>query len=86
MYHIRYGFLLHINIFIDSARRDRYSVCPIINGLSDHDAQSITFNSVTLKLPTKQVMEMRKIHKYTINDFLTKVSYGSWDITFSSDV
>jgi hypothetical protein len=33
------------NIFIDIAKRDSYSICPIFNGLSDHDAQSITFNA-----------------------------------------
>jgi hypothetical protein len=30
-------------------------------------------------------MEIRKINKYTINDFLTKLTYETWDITFSSD-
>jgi hypothetical protein len=52
----------YINIFIDIARKDSYSLCPIINRLSDHDAQSITFNIITLKLPTKQIMEIRKIN------------------------
>jgi len=70
--------------FIDIARRDSYSVCPIINGLSDRDAKSITFNTITWKPPTKQIMETRKINKYTINDFLTKLAYETWDITFSS--
>ena len=37
---------------------------------NDHDAHSITFNTITLKPPTKQVVEIRKINKYTINDFL----------------
>jgi hypothetical protein len=72
------------NIFIYAARNS-YSICPIINGLSDHDDQSITFNTITLKPPTKQVMEIRKIKKYTITDFLTKLSYETRDITFSSD-
>jgi hypothetical protein len=71
--------------FIDIARRDSYSVCPVINGLSDHDAHSVTFNTVTWKPPTKQVKEIKKINKYTINYFLTKLSYETWDITFSSD-
>jgi hypothetical protein len=31
------------NIFIDITRRDNYSIRPITNELSDHDAQSITF-------------------------------------------
>jgi hypothetical protein len=72
------------NIFIDTARNS-YSTCPVINGLSDHDDQSITFNTITLKLPTKQVMEMRKINKHMINNFPTKISYKTWNSTFSSD-
>jgi hypothetical protein len=30
-------------------------------------------------------MTIRKINKYTINDFLAKLSYEKWDITFSSE-
>jgi hypothetical protein len=71
--------------FIDIARRDSYFVCPIINGLSDHDAQSVTFNTITWKPPTKTSYGNKEINKYTINDFLTKLSYETWDITFSSD-
>jgi hypothetical protein len=74
-----------IVIFIDIARRDSYSIYPIINRLSDHDARSITFNTITLKPPIKQVMEIRKINKYTINYFLAKLSYETWDISLSSE-
>jgi hypothetical protein len=52
---------------------------------NDHDAQSITFNTITLKPLIKQVVDIRKINKYTVTDFLTKLSYETWDITFSSD-
>jgi hypothetical protein len=74
-----------IYIFIDIARTGSHSICPIINGLSDYDVHSKTFNTTTLKLHTKQVVEIRKINKHTNNDFLTKLSYETWDITFSSD-
>jgi hypothetical protein len=73
------------NIFIGIAKRGSYSICPIINVLSDHDAQSITFNAINLKLYTKQFKVIRKINKHTIIDFLTKLSYETWDLTFSSD-
>jgi hypothetical protein len=73
------------DIFTDIARRDSHSICPIIKELSDHDSQLITFNTITFKFPTKQVMEIRKINKYTINNSLTKLSYETWDITYYSD-
>jgi hypothetical protein len=42
------------NIFIDIMRKDDYSTSPIINGLSDHDAQSITLNKININLYAKQ--------------------------------
>ena len=45
----------------------------------------MTFNTITWKPPTKHVMEIKQINKYTINDFLTELSYETWDINFSSD-
>jgi hypothetical protein len=70
------------NIFIDITRRDDYSIRPIINGLSNHDAQSITFNTINMKSYAKQFKIIRKINKYTIDDFLIKLSYEIWDLTF----
>jgi exonuclease III len=43
------------NIFIDISKMGNYSTCPTINGLSDHDAQSITLNSFHLRQPPKNV-------------------------------
>jgi len=43
------------NIFIDISKMGNYSLCPIINGLSDHDAQSITLHSFNLRPPPKNV-------------------------------
>jgi len=73
------------NIFIDIDRKNNYSICPIINGLSDHDAQLITLNTISLKPPTKQIVEIRIFYKNSINDFLNKLNYETWDITFLSE-
>jgi hypothetical protein len=43
------------NIFIDISEMGNYSICPIISGLSDHDAQSITLHSFNLRPPTKKM-------------------------------
>ena len=63
------------NIFIDISQLGNYSICPIINGLLDHDAQSITLPSFNLSPPPKKCMLMRKINKHTLNDILNKLSY-----------
>jgi len=44
------------NIFIDISKMGNYSICPIISGLSDHDAQSITLHSFNLRPATKKCM------------------------------
>ena len=62
-----------------------YSIHPIINGLSDHDAQSITLHSFNHRQPPKKCMLIRKINVHTINDFLNKLSYETLDTIFSTD-
>jgi hypothetical protein len=73
------------NIFIDVTKVGNYSICPIINGLSDHDAQSITLHSISSRPPTKKYILCRKINEYRINDFLLKLSYETQGSVFSSD-
>jgi len=72
-------------IFIDISKMGNYSVCPIITGLSDHDAQFITLHSFHQRPPPKKCMLIRKINEHTINDFLYKLSYETWDTVFSAD-
>jgi hypothetical protein len=62
--------------FIDITRLDNYSIRPIVNGLSDHDAPSITFNTVNVSVHAKQFTLIRKIN--TINNFLINLSYETW--------
>jgi hypothetical protein len=69
------------NIFIDTSKMGDYSICPIINGLSDHDAQSISIHSFNLRPPPKKC----RINEYTLNDFLIKLSYENWNTVFSTD-
>ena len=65
-------------------RKQDYFIYPIMNGLSDHDAQLITLNKIGPNPPIKQTNEIRKFDKLSINDFLIKLSYETWDTTFLS--
>jgi len=42
------------NIFIDINKMGNYSICPIINGLSDNGVQSMTLHSFNMRPPTKK--------------------------------
>ena len=71
------------NIFIDTTKM-KYSISPVINGLSDHDAQLIAIHTHNLRSYAKKYMLIRQINDHTINDFLTKLSCESWDGVFST--
>ena len=73
------------NIFINIDKKNDYTLCPIINGLSDHDAQLITLNTTNLKPPTKYLKTIRSFDENSLNDFLNKLSFEIWDTTFSSE-
>jgi hypothetical protein len=73
------------NIFIDIMRREDYSMIPIINGLSDHDAQSITLTTINMNPYVKEFKIIRKINKQSIEVFLINLSYETWDQIFSTE-
>ena len=73
------------NIFIDTHKMKNYSLWPIINGSSDHAAQSILIHSFNLRPPFKKYRFIKQINDDTLNDFLTKLSYENWDTVFSTD-
>jgi hypothetical protein len=78
----RRGNLKSYNIYINSYLH-AFSVHPLINGLSDHDAQIIVLNNITV-LDHKQIFyHKRVINNYTIGRFLFLLSYENWEDVFS---
>jgi hypothetical protein len=67
------------NIFVDITRLSSSSTCPIINGLSDHDAQFLTVNNIvpaTNIVPLKQ--STREINIERIMQFQLQLANESW--------
>jgi hypothetical protein len=56
-----------------------------MQGLSDHDAQSITLYSISMCRTRKKCILIRKINACSINNFILKLSHENWDSLFSSD-
>ena len=73
------------NFFIDTLKMSNYSISPVLNGLSDHDAQLLKLLSYNIKLPLHKFILIRQITDHTVNDFLTKLSCESWEPVFSTD-
>jgi hypothetical protein len=75
------------NIYIDKIDTGRYIVCPVINGLSDHDAQLIKLENVFMQKKANEVKIVRNFNTYSISDFKIKLSEETWDnIFYESDV
>jgi len=53
--------------------------------LSDHDAHLLTINTDYSYIPTHRLKTVRKINKYTVSDFIDKLSCESWDSIFNSE-
>ena len=50
------------NIFIDTYKFTNYTVFPIYNGLSDHDAQLLKINDVNLQQQNHQTYTIRNMN------------------------
>jgi hypothetical protein len=72
-------------IFINLSQYESYTITPIINGVSEHDAQLLIISIDYFHVPIHRVKTVRKINKYAISDFIIKLSYKSQDSIFSSD-
>ena len=73
------------NIFIDSTRFEHYSIFPLTNGLSDHDAQMLIISIPQSQPPEHLTRYIRKVNKHTITDFQFNLSYETWDSIFEGD-
>jgi hypothetical protein len=73
------------NIFIENSKLENYTVGPVINGFSDHEAQMIEINKTDLQSSNQQYQTARKIDASTIADFVTQLSYETWDEVFDDN-
>ena len=53
--------------------------------MSDHDAQLLTISTDYSHIPIHRSKTVSKINKYTIPDFIDKLSSESWDSIFNSE-
>jgi tyrosyl-tRNA synthetase len=73
------------NVFIDTSTNGKYDLYPLINGLSDHDAQSLILNMGQKKENECHTYTKRKINKYTTADFQLKLSHETREPVFDGN-
>jgi hypothetical protein len=70
------------NIFTDIYKYDYHSVSSLHNGLSDHEAQFLAILFPLKEKKVRQTYSYRKIDNSTFVEFLTLLSYETWDEIF----
>lgn len=63
------------NVFIDKSKLKNYKEEHLINGLYHYEAQLIKINDTGLQSHSQQYQTVRKIYKYMMAHFVTKLSY-----------
>jgi len=71
------------NIFINTVKFNDFIVHPLINGISDHDAQTIVLHDIIIQNESNYFYFTRKFNKSLALDFNIKLTYESWDSVFS---
>jgi hypothetical protein len=74
------------NIFIDKTNNSNYTIEPIINGLSDHNAQELVLQNIKIINQETQFTVKWLINNTTIAQFKLNLSYEGWSDTFTEDV
>jgi len=84
----RFGLNSHCaigNVSIDTSTNGKYDLYPLINGLSDDDAQLLILNKGQKKEKECHTYIKRKISSYTIADFQLKLSHERWEPVFDGN-
>jgi len=73
------------NIFIDISHSDKYTLGPLINGLSDHDGQIIKLKNINMQKQPHETKIIRNVNKRSMEDFKIKLSYEIWENIFGGN-
>ena len=73
------------NIFIDTFKNSEFTVKPLHNGLSDHDAQVLTFHNIKIRSSKAHCYLQRSINESSILEFKYHLSNETWEDIFIDD-
>jgi hypothetical protein len=75
------------NIFLDTTKFANFATFPLLNGLSDHDAQmlEIYLHNLNCKRLKYKAITIRKIDSNSINEFKDKLSEELWHNLFENN-
>ena len=74
------------NIFINIVKYNNFIVYPLVNSMSDHDAQIIVLHDITIPNDNNYFHFTRTLNKSSVLNFNFKLTYEFWDNVFSYNV
>jgi hypothetical protein len=73
------------NIFIDKFKNVNFTIKPLPNGLSDHDAQILILHDIKIQNLETYHYTKKLINDFTISEFQLNLSCESWDEIFTEE-
>ena len=73
------------NFSIDLTRIGKFTINPLYNGWSDHDAQILFLNEFHLQTLNNNIIMIRNINKYSLHVSIMMLNYENWDEVFSNN-
>jgi exonuclease III len=73
------------NIFIDIPHEDKYTLYPVINGLSDHNGQVLQLDNISMQTQLSDTRIIQNTKKHNIHGFQMKLSYEMWDTIYGEN-
>jgi hypothetical protein len=73
------------NFFIDNSYTNKLDIIPLLNGLSDHDAQLLTLRFAQQHIKDQCISYKRNTNQFTIADFLHKLFHETWASVFEGN-
>ena len=70
------------NIFMDYIKFYKFEVKPIINGISDHDAQLLQIYDINTLCFNQKFYWIRRINHNFLTSFAFQLSFETWDEIF----
>jgi hypothetical protein len=73
------------SIFINIYHKGKYTIYPLINGLSDHDVHIKQLENISIQTQVSETRIIRNLNKHYTHDFKTKLSYEIWSTIFDEN-
>jgi len=73
------------NIFTDKFKNTNFTINPLPDGLSNHDAQTLILHNIKIQNLNAHHYTKRQIKEFTISEFKLNLSYESWDEIFTEN-